>query len=66
LGTYDGGGRRAAQQGREKITAALEGVVESDALPGQQQGAVELILGQGQRTKASGVGHQCLALGPAP
>jgi hypothetical protein len=42
------------------------GVIESDALPGQQKGAVEPILGQGQRTKASGVGRQCLAFGPAP
>jgi hypothetical protein len=63
---HDSGGGRVAQQRGQQVAAAFERVVEGDGLPGQQDRAVDLVLGLGQRPKAPGVGDQRLAFGPAP
>lgn len=58
-----GGG--AAQQRGQQVAASLQGVVQGDTLPGQQQGMVEVVFEQRLGAEATGVGDQRLAFGPA-
>src|SRR5215207_4674170 len=51
----DGGG--ALDQRGEQVAARLDRVVEHDALPGQQQRAVELALDEGARAEPLRVGR---------